>query len=115
MQAVAQVAVLRRVLHVRVESFRTELRRELLGTIRIRKGEEEVHVVRPERIRAAFAQLVDEPRVPGVVLPLPQFLQVLVDAPRGDQSANDGEYVQPRDAGEAHSVTDPRPTRPRQW
>jgi hypothetical protein len=109
MQAVSQLAVFRRILQVGIETFRAKLVGELLRAIRAAKREKEIHVVGTERIRAALAQLVDEPRIPGIVLALTQLLQVLPDAPAGDQSAQDGEHVQPGDA-EFHPLI-----RPRRW
>ena len=91
------------------EQLAAQLRRELLGRLTGGEREEEIHVVRLERVGAALAQLVDEARVPRVVLPLPQLLQVLPNAPGRDQAANDGEGVHPL-GGKIHAVT-----RPRRW
>src|SRR6185436_17037817 len=97
-----QLAIVGRVTHLDVEALAAQLGFDLHGRVGIRESEKEIHIVRLEGIRTALAQLVDEPRVPGIVLPLAQLLQVLPDAPRRDQSTEDRERVQPFDS-QTHS------------
>src|SRR5688572_648205 len=95
MQAVGKRASVRGFEHVRAESLAHELTLQFVGGFAIRQAQEKIHVVRREWIRTALAQLIDDARIPGIVLLALELEKVLPDPPGGHQPAENREHDEP--------------------